>query len=71
MSFERVRLQPRRKITPIGIPSHSPRQGWKQAFAAANGLNAKMLLDSLVQNAFDRKEWKWRFPQPDKVRPHN
>jgi hypothetical protein len=71
MSFERVRLQPRRKITPIAIPSRSPRQGWKQAFAVANGLNAKMLLDSLVQNAFDRKEWKWRFPQPDKVRLHN
>jgi len=71
MSFERVRLQPRHKITPIAIPSRSPRQGWKQAFAVANGLNAKMLLDSLVQNAFDRKEWKWNFLRPDEVRPHN
>jgi len=71
MSFERVRLQPRRKVAPRDTGFRSPRQGWKQAFAAADGLNTKMLLDSLVENAFDRKEWKWRFPQPDKVRPHN
>jgi hypothetical protein len=60
MSIERVCLQPRRKVA-----LRSPRHGWKQAFAAAHGLNAKMLLDSAVQNAFDREEWKWHFLQRD------
>lgn len=41
-------------------PCRRPRQGWKEAFAAA-GSSAKdpLLLDSLRPNEFEAEEWKW------------
>lgn len=37
-----------------------PREGWKEAFAAAgDSTHDPLLLSSLPQNEFDAKEWKW------------
>jgi antitoxin MazE len=37
-----------------------PRQGWKEAFAAAgSSAHDPLLLESLPPNEFDAKEWTW------------
>jgi antitoxin MazE len=39
-------------------PDRSPRQGWKEAFAAVSSTNEPLLLD-LPPNEFDIEEWTW------------
>jgi antitoxin MazE len=41
-------------------PDRAPRQGWKEAFAAA-GSTARdpLLLEALPSNEFDAEEWTW------------
>jgi len=49
------------RVTTEGLviaPHRSPRQGWRQAFAAARAENEPLLLSG-INNAFDREEWKW------------
>jgi len=40
-------------------PDHSPREGWADAFRAAESGNAEVLPDSTPPNAFDDEEWRW------------
>jgi antitoxin MazE len=41
-------------------PDRSPRQGWKQAFAAAGSSASDPLpLQALPANEFDAEEWTW------------
>jgi antitoxin MazE len=43
-------------ITPFRLP----RQGWKEAFAAAgSSARDRLLLESLTPNGFDAGEWRW------------
>jgi hypothetical protein len=50
------------RVTPEGLviaPHRTPRQGWKEAFAAAQPVEREMLLDGLLPNLFDDEEWEW------------
>jgi antitoxin MazE len=41
-------------------PERRPREGWEAAFRAAGpSTQDELLLESLGENEFDRKEWKW------------
>ena len=41
-------------------PERSPRQGWKEAFAAAGAPgHDRLLLQTLPPNEFDAEEWTW------------
>jgi antitoxin MazE len=41
-------------------PGHSPRQGWKEAFAAAGpSTHDPLVLEILPANKFDAEEWTW------------
>ena len=41
-------------------PDRSPRQGWKEAFAAAGSTaHDALLLEGLPANEFDAEEWTW------------
>ena len=42
-------------------PDRPPRQGWKEAFAAATGSSAPdpLLLGALPPNEFDSEAWTW------------
>jgi antitoxin MazE len=41
-------------------PAHSPRQGWKAAFAeSAADDRDPLLLESVPPNEFDEEEWAW------------
>ena len=41
-------------------PSHSPRQGWEDAFRAAGASDDdELLLNALPASEFDVKEWRW------------
>jgi hypothetical protein len=40
-------------------PHREPRQGWKEAFAAAAGHYEKEFLLGETTSAFDRNEWSW------------
>ena len=49
------------RVTAEGLviaPHRSPRQGWRQAFAASGAVEEGLLLGG-VNNAFDHEEWKW------------
>jgi antitoxin MazE len=50
------------RVTPEGIviaPHRAPREGWRDAFAAAHPAERLMLLDPALPNAFDGEDWKW------------
>jgi antitoxin MazE len=52
------------RVTPEGLmisPHRSPRQGWRQAFAASGAEEPAKegLLLGGTKNAFDREEWRW------------
>lgn len=50
------------RVTREGLfiaPHRTPRQGWKEAFAAAQPIKREMLLDGVPPNAFDDEEWTW------------
>jgi antitoxin MazE len=52
-----VRIERNRLVI---APERRPRQGWAEAFAAAGSSeNDELLIDSAVENDFDREEWKW------------
>jgi antitoxin MazE len=41
-------------------PDRSPRQGWKEAFAATRSpAPDSLLLEALSPNEFDTEEWTW------------
>ena len=41
-------------------PDRSPRQGWKEAFAAAGSSgHDRLLFKALPPNEFDAEEWTW------------
>jgi antitoxin MazE len=40
-------------------PCRRPRQGWKEAFAAAESSAHDVLLLESLQNKFDDEEWRW------------
>jgi antitoxin MazE len=41
-------------------PGHSPREGWKEAFAAAGpSTHDPLVLETLPANEFDAEEWTW------------
>jgi len=41
-------------------PDRPPRQGWKQAFAAAgSSAHDELLFEALPPNEFDAEEWTW------------
>jgi antitoxin MazE len=41
-------------------PEQRPRQGWKEAFAAAGSSgHDPLLLDAMGANKFDEEEWTW------------
>lgn len=49
------------RVVPEGLviaPHRSPREGWREAFAAAKP-ERHLLLDRLPANVFDHEEWKW------------
>ena len=49
------------RVTAEGLviaPHRSPRQGWREAFAASSESQEGLLLN-VGKNAFDRKAWKW------------
>ena len=50
LNIERGRL--------VITPAHSPRQGWREAFAAAEGTNDQPLMP-MLPNDFDAEEWTW------------
>ncbi|HEY7391810.1 MAG TPA: AbrB/MazE/SpoVT family DNA-binding domain-containing protein [Bryobacteraceae bacterium] len=44
----------------IIAPARGPREGWKEAFAAAgSSRHDRLLLDALGRNKFDEEEWEW------------
>jgi antitoxin MazE len=44
----------------IVAPDHSPRQGWREAFATAGpSSDDALLLGALPPNEFDSAEWRW------------
>ena len=50
------------RVAPEGLiiaPHRAPREGWKEAFAAAQPIKREMLLDGLPPSAFDDEEWTW------------
>lgn len=51
------------RVTPAGLvisPHRRPRQGWKEAFAAAQTQESEpLLLERLPANRFDHEEWTW------------
>jgi len=41
-------------------PARLPRAGWEEAFrAAGTSTHDELLLDLLLPNGFDRKDWQW------------
>ena len=41
-------------------PDRPPRQGWEEAFQAADPTTeGRLLLDTIPPNEFDREEWQW------------
>jgi antitoxin MazE len=50
------------RITPDGLiiaPHRTPREGWREAFAADPSAEREMVLESVRPNLFDTEEWKW------------
>lgn len=44
----------------IIAPNKPPRQGWDKAFREARGPEPdELLLEGIVPNKFDSKEWQW------------
>jgi hypothetical protein len=50
-----------RKISKLALSSgRRPRQGWAEAFTAAESAQPdELLLDAIAPNQFDREEWEW------------
>jgi antitoxin MazE len=41
-------------------PERRPRQGWEEAFRAADAsIHDELLLGALPANEFDREDWQW------------
>lgn len=56
---ESVELRVEKKLLVVS-PSHSPRQGWEQAFrAVAADPDEELLIDDRLPNDFDKKGWRW------------
>jgi antitoxin MazE len=52
LSIEKHRL--------VITPEHCPRQGWEDAFRAAQpSTKDELLLDALPANEFDDEDWQW------------
>lgn len=52
-----LHIEPHRLVV---APDHSPRQGWKEAFAEAGASAGDLsMFVTLPQNEFDAEEWTW------------
>ena len=59
MKDEPVLIRSSRGIRLMIAPAYIPRQGWENAFSAAQPDKDEPVLERISGNRFDRQDWKW------------